>query len=51
MTSVRLKAPPVKRSSLTIAEALRLGVLDANAALGKIGLCCLFKLGEFDLMV
>ena len=54
-TSVRLKAPPVKRSSLTTAEALRLGVTDANAALGKITmlppLCCLFNLGEFDLIV
>ena len=55
LTSVRLKAPPVKRSSLT-ADALRLGVTDANAALlGKIvklpPLICLFNLGEFDRIV
>ena len=56
LTSVKLKAPPVIRSSLTIADALRLGVTDANAALvGKIvklpPLICLFNLGEFDRMV
>ena len=51
-TSVRLNAPPGKRSSLTVAEALRLGVTDANLALGKITpLYCLFMVGEFDLIV
>ena len=55
LTSVKLKAPPVKRSSLTTADALRLGVTDAKAALAgkivKLPLICLFNLGEFDRMV